>query len=228
MKRLIATDYDGTFSRGGISEFDIEAVKKWRKAGNYFGFVTGRGTDFFDLCREKGIETDYFLVYNGSMLALGDGTPVKEYFIPAGVFSRLSDFFSRVPDVRYYDKPSGEDFYHHFYASFDCAERALEVGKEANALFGEEVTAFVNGPHVNIGVKGSGKAQGVFDALEYFGLPDDAAAVFGDDYNDLEMITAHNGWAVSSAREEVLKVAPHVCGSVGEAALMLLEQNSKL
>jgi hypothetical protein len=38
------------------------------------------------------------------------------------------------------------------------------------------------------------------------------------------MIVTHNGWAVDSARPAVLEKAPHVCRSVGEAALALLDR----
>ena len=99
------------------------------------------------------------------------------------------------------------------------------MAAEVNRLFGDRVTAFVNGEHVNIGKKGSGKAQGVLDALAYFGWQPAEAAVFGDDFNDLEMITALDGWAMATARPEVLAKAPHVCESIGEAAAQFNKEN---
>ena len=101
----------------------------------------------------------------------------------------------------------------------------MAAAAEVNRLFGDRVTAFVNGEHVNIGKKGSGKAQGVRDALAYFGFAPEEAAVFGDDFNDLEMITALDGWAVATARPEVLAKAPHVCASIGDAAAQFLKEN---
>ena len=95
-------------------------------------------------------------------------------------------------------------------------KQALAVAAEAEKLFGEELAIFVNGEHINIGIKGSSKAQGVFDALAYYGLPQDAAIVFGDDYNDMEMLAAHDGWAVATARPAVLEKAPHVCRDLAE------------
>ena len=59
-------------------------------------------------------------------------------------------------------------------------------------------------------------------ALQHFGLPADSAAVVGDDYNDLDMILAHNGWAVESGRQEVVAQAPHTCKSVGDLIESLL------
>jgi|GEM_PF-6008828 len=221
MKKLIATDYDGTFRRGGIiNPKDREAVKLWREKGNYFGFVTGRGMDFFETAKNDGIEVDFMLIYNGAMLARPDATVIKEYLIPRSTFEKLYSFFAALPDARLNSKPNEKEFYHQHYSSFDSPERALDVADEVNRLFGNEINAVVNGVHVNIGKKGSGKARGVTDALEYFSLPSDAAAVFGDDFNDIDMLIKHSGWAVSTARPEVLKLAPHICESVGEYILM--------
>ena len=222
-KLLIATDFDGTFIRGGkIDPADLEAIAAWRRAGRLFGFVTGRGTVFFDTAREYGVAADYFLLYNGAMLALPDRTVCKEYMIPRGVFAQLEAHFRALPDVCWFNEAGDAPFYHQYYATMETPERALQAAERVNRLFGEYVTAYVNGPHVNIGKKGSGKAQGVFDALAYFHLPRDAAAVFGDDFNDMEMLRVHGGWAVATARPEVLAMAPHVCESVGKAAKELM------
>lgn len=225
MKQLIATDFDGTFIRGHvIAPEDRAAIEAWRASGRLFGFVTGRGVDFFDTAKEYGISADFFLLYNGAMLALPDRRVVKEYLIPRDTFTKIEAFFRTVPDVCSFDKAGEAPFYHQYYARMDCAERAVTVAEEVNRRFGTEVTAFVNGEHVNIGKKGSSKAQGVFDALAYFGLPTSAAAVFGDDYNDMEMLAVHKGWAVATARPQVLASAPHVCESVGTAARELMEE----
>ena len=224
-KRLIATDFDGTFYRNrALDPADLAAVAAWRAAGGLFGFVTGRGVDFFDTAKKEGLEADFFVLYNGALLADGAGKTLKEYLIGRDTFAALYGVFRAMPDVKSCDTPDERPFYHQYYARFETPEEALAAAEEANRIFGDRVTAFVNGEHVNIGRKGSGKTQGVFDALEYFGLSADAAAVFGDDYNDLDMIVTHNGWAVDTARPAVLEKAPHVCRSVGEAALTLLDR----
>ena len=225
MKQLIATDFDGTFIRGHeIAPEDRTAIEAWRASGKLFGFVTGRGVDFFDTAKEYGVAADVFSLYNGALLALPDRTVVKEYLIARETFTKIEAFFRTVPDACAFDEVRDAPFYHQYYARMENAERAVKVAEEVNRRFGTEVTAFVNGAHVNIGKKGSSKAQGVFDALAYFGLPPTAAAVFGDDYNDMEMLAVHKGWAVATARPQVLASAPHVCESVGAAARELMEE----
>lgn len=228
MKKLIATDFDGTFIRGGVIDPGYHTdIRAFREAGGLFGFVTGRGTDFFDTIREYGVTADYLLLYNGSLLALPDGSVVKEYLIPRQTFAALESFFAADPAVCAFDKTGNEPFYRHYYARYDTPELALEAAAEVNRLYGDRVTAFVNGVHVNIGKKGSGKTQGVRDALTYFGLKEEEAAVFGDDFNDLDMITALNGWAVNTARPEVLAKAPHVCESVAAQAKIFLSERNR-
>lgn len=228
MKKLIATDFDGTFIRGGVIDPGYHTdIRAFREAGGRFGFVTGRGTDFFDTIREYGVTADYLLLYNGSLMALPDGSVVKEYLIPRQTFAALESFFAADPAVCAFDKTGNEPFYRHYYARYDTPELALEAAAEVNRLYGDRVTAFVNGVHVNIGKKGSGKTQGVRDALTYFGLKEEEAAVFGDDFNDLDMITALNGWAVNTARPEVLAKAPHVCESVAAQAKIFLSERNR-
>ena len=226
-KKLIATDFDGTFYRHGkLDPADLSAVKAWRETGRLFGFVTGRGIDFIGTAREMGIEADYFLIYNGALLALPDGTVCREYLIGREQFARVAAFFETISDARYFDKPEEKQWYHQYYATMPTQTRALEVAAEMEPLFGKELAIFVNGEHINIGKKGSSKAQGVFDALEHFGLQKDAALVFGDDYNDMEMLAAHDGWAVATARPAVLEKAPHICKNLAEVIYAILSSTA--
>ena len=226
MKRLIATDFDGTFYRGRqIDPGYHTSIRAFRQAGGLFGFVTGRGTDFLETVMELDVTADFFCLYNGSLLALPDGTAVKEYRITRADFAALESFFAASPDVCSFDKATDAPDYPHYYARYDTPELALAAATEVNRLYGNRVTAFVNGEHVNIGKKGSSKTQGVLDALSYFGLKKEEAAVFGDDFNDLEMIVSLDGWAVSAGRPEVVAQASHVCGSVGEAAARFIKEN---
>ena len=108
MKKLIATDFDGTFIRNGVIDPGYHtAIRDFREAGGLFGFVTGRGTDFFRTAEEYGVPADFFCLYNGSLLALPDGTPVKEYRIPRADFAALEAFFAASPEVCSFDRAAG-------------------------------------------------------------------------------------------------------------------------
>ncbi len=60
------------------------------------------------------------------------------------------------------------------------------------------------------------KWHGVSALLDYYGLHGEQAAVFGDDYNDVEMIKNCVGIAVENAVAEVKNAAKFICGSNDE------------
>lgn len=228
MKRLIATDFDGTFYRNNrIDEKDAEGVRLWRAAGNKFGFVTGRGTDFFGTAKGLGAEADFFILYNGALITDENGRVIFEDFIDRKTFSELESFFEKSPDVCSFSRAGSEERYHQYYARYETAERAVEVAAEVNALFGQKVSAVVNYYHINIGAKGTGKAEGVSRILEYYGFAPDEAAAVGDDRNDVAMLKSHRGWAVDTARDEIKAAAAHTCAGVGDLALLLLKEKGE-
>lgn len=223
-KRIIATDFDGTFLiEGKIPPNTEKNIARWRNAGNYFGFVTGRGVDFFETLKKYGVGyADFVIVYNGALVCDIKGNIIHEDLIERDTFRLIEKELEKYDDAIFIDKTGEELFYHQYYAEYNSPERALEIAAIVNVKFSDKVTAFVNGRHVNIGAKGSGKAQGVYHILDFYGFPRDAAAAVGDDFNDLEMIKEHNGWAVETARKEILAQAPHICKNVGDLAEKLL------
>lgn len=221
-KRLIATDYDGTLNRGGVIDGHTRnAIDAWRASGRYFGVVTGRDVGFYDTAREVGLPVDFLIVYTGSLILSAEKSVLYESLIPADLFAELERAISEYPDVSWYSTADGKPR-HHYYATFPSAERALQVREELLPAFGDRLSIFINGPHINIGNIGTGKAESVRLILKHFSLPADSAAVVGDDYNDLDMILAHNGWAMASGKPDVVKKAPHVCESVGDLIDSLL------
>ena len=223
-KKLIATDYDGTLRRlGVITKKDRKYIELFRKKGGLFGVVTGRGSDFPKTAAEDGITCDFFILCNGSLILDKDGNLIKEFLIPRDIFVSLEKKFETYEGLRSYSKANDSEFYHHYYSRCDSVEQARQIADEINKEFGDKVTAFVNGDNVNIGLKGSSKAEGVRIAAEYFGLTQEDCAVVGDDYNDLDMIVSLHGWAMKTGRREVRKAAEHLTSSVGALAKELME-----
>lgn len=69
MRKIMASDYDGTLNQGGISSETIEAIKKWQRKGNLFGIVTGRdfvnGFEYFT--KEFSFPFDFIISHNGAV-----------------------------------------------------------------------------------------------------------------------------------------------------------------
>ena len=68
MRKIIATDYDGTLAQGGIHPHVVEAIERFRAAGNLFGVVTGRDRrGSIDAFRSEGkFGFDFVLALNGA------------------------------------------------------------------------------------------------------------------------------------------------------------------
>ncbi|MBQ7923466.1 MAG: HAD hydrolase family protein [Clostridia bacterium] len=75
MKKLIASDYDGTLNQGGIPEHVAEAIERFRATGHLFGVSTGRSRrDSFELFRAEGRFTfDFVIALNGAQIYDGEG-----------------------------------------------------------------------------------------------------------------------------------------------------------
>ncbi|MBQ3956881.1 MAG: HAD family phosphatase [Clostridia bacterium] len=75
---ILASDYDGTLNRGGISEPVREAIASFRAAGNLFGIVTGRDYWMYDTVIRENLSIDFILAMSGAMLIATDGPRAGE------------------------------------------------------------------------------------------------------------------------------------------------------
>jgi len=72
--KILASDFDGTLNRGGVSDYDKSAISAWQEAGNLFGIVTGR--DFNGIWYEvvkHNLNVDFLGAYNGGVIYDGNG-----------------------------------------------------------------------------------------------------------------------------------------------------------
>lgn len=230
MKRLIASDYDGTLSiHDQVSEENRAAIARWQKAGGLFGVVTGRGRSFPQRMAGHGVKCDYYLCYNGALLLDGEGNVLRDIRMNWDVFHRLQLAFEQRPDALDYST-AGEDqteTYSQYSALMPTCEAAAEFVEELNQKMGDEISAYANGLNINIVKKGESKAEGVRHALAYFGLNEEAAAVVGDDLNDLDMLLQLNGWAMNSGRPSVIAAAKNHCDSIADLIDQLTAQSGK-
>ena len=67
--KIIATDYDGTLNHNGITDEKRKAISKWRKSGNLFGAVSGRGIkSLLEVIQDKIFEYDFLIANNGAII----------------------------------------------------------------------------------------------------------------------------------------------------------------
>lgn len=214
-KKLIASDFDGTLRRSeNITKSDADAVKEWQSQNNYFGIVTGRGKDFLEYIKELPVNPDFLIIYNGAYIIDKNNNVVFESYIDYDTFYDLEKLVSKTENVINFDKAEPGVSKHQYYATYDCTESALAAAILINQNMSDKVSAFVNGIHLNVAPKGSSKADGVRIIQNYYNLQKEEVAVVGDDYNDLDMIKAFDGWAMLTGKSDVKKQAKHICDSI--------------
>lgn len=101
--KILASDYDGTFRvNDEVSSENIEAVHAWRKAGNAFGFVSGRSMESIRReIEEHGIEIDFVIGNNGGVIYDKDFTEIKSYYIPFEKALDITSYLKKESCVSY-------------------------------------------------------------------------------------------------------------------------------
>lgn len=242
--KIIASDYDGTLNQNRIiAKRDIDAIKAWRAAGNQFGVVTGRGLP--GILHEMNYYSapfDFLICNNGC--ALYDGKPalLEQHAGKGELLPELCRFLAEkkglhvtvssreiLHHVRYEGQtPKPEELWISMEETssipdftqvdthFATGEEAGQLAAAVNRQFEGRVTAYQNGACVDIVPFGVSKSAGVRWYLARLGLPENAAVTVGDNFNDLDMLLAFEGYAITSGREEVAKQVGRTCDNIAD------------
>ena len=253
---ILASDYDGTLNRGGISQRDREAVAAFRAAGNLFGIVTGRDYWMYEtVCREQfGI--DFILALNGAMLIATDGPRAGEIlryerqkndgcmrWIAEHVGVRygyeVSTVLRRERVTFHAGHPEGDDRYaplswadevkEFTQMNTRCAteEDARRCVEEINARWGQTVNALQNGVCIDIPPAGIDKGEGVAMLARDAGVPPENVYCAGDNMNDLSMIARFHGMAVENAVPEIKSAAEHTLPGIAEMTEYIMQHGEE-
>ncbi|MGM9947340.1 HAD-IIB family hydrolase [Floccifex sp.] len=83
MTKILATDYDGTLKYAqNVMQEDLDAIKKWKEAGNLFVIVTGRSMESIKAQADLyQIPVDYYVTNNGGMVFDADGNKLFSSYL---------------------------------------------------------------------------------------------------------------------------------------------------
>lgn len=238
--KIIATDFDGTLNRGGISNADREAICRFRSAGNLFGVVTGRDYYMYKTLNELELEVDFVIALNGAMIISQNGEILREERAYGKVVRSITEFIkeytshnlscligltrlnfnSSYPDgnenLSSLIKANEIETFTHLNTVCDCDELAAKCVSEINKLYGNTVNALQNGCCIDIPPHGIDKGAGVAVYADMMEVPHENVWCAGDNMNDLAMITRFHGCAVSNARTEVKQAAERTYDGIYE------------
>ena len=105
---------------------------------------------------------------------------------------------------------------------FMTVEEAGKFTDYVNANFSKYVSAHHNGLGVDLPPPNISKVTGIKEYASRFDNPE--IYTVGDNVNDIEMIKAFNGFAVSNAVSEVKKVAKRHCNRIADLIETVLKE----
>ena len=239
--KIIASDYDGTINyQGKISDSDKEAIKRFRKAGNKFGIVTGRDVELASWIRqENGFEFDFVICCTGAFIRDGEGEVI--YVKKGKVDSFFDDIINKALELNASYFTVGDVLtkcHVDVLGKIPCPLSILTEFTQANSCFkndeiaeefvnyvkekySDKISAHRNGCCVDMPPVNTSKVTGMYEYASRFQSPEVYAV--GDNVNDLLMIKEFNGFAVSNAVESVKNAAPNQCDRICDMIEQLME-----
>ena len=246
--RLIATDYDGTLNHGGIDDAKLDAIRRWRAAGNIFGIISGRGPDFLaQLQKELGDDFDFLASCNGGIATDRAGNDLFRHQcdnVDAKAF--VEDLFAwgaHTLYVNYDDQcillgtedcrepyafippeqlPPITSFYK-MATFFATPEEAEAMAAKIRAKYGDKVNPLQNWWCVDIAPFGVDKATGIRELCAHYGVAEQDVIAVGDNLNDMAMIEAFYSYAMEHGNEDLKQAATHTTPNVTDMILRELE-----
>ena len=241
--KIIASDYDGTLNHGGIDKGKIEAISSWRKAGNIFSIISGRGApDLVDLYKKQSFECDYLIADNGAVIMKPNGEIVCEDKIDVSVakpflkflFSQgckwgyvQTSFPCRVfkdNDFEDYDEDECFTFeelpeFEYIYqinTALDSFEESANVTKAIKESFGDVLNPLQNGTCIDIVSVNMDKAKGIYKFIELLGAEYEDVITVGDNINDKDMIKEFRSYAMENAVPLIKELADYETPGITE------------
>ena len=246
--KLIGSDYDGTLNHGGIDAAKMDAIRRWRAAGNVFGVVSGRGPDFLaELTAQLGDNFDFYASCNGGVAVDAAGNPLFDYRceeVDARAFVsdllawgapfayvNYDDVCIRVGDetttdeIEYLVEEMPDLPYFHKMAVFlPGPDEAGALVERVRAKYGDKVNPLQNWWCVDIAPYGVDKAAGLRRLAAHFGVAQESIIAVGDNLNDAAMVGAFRGYAMAQGSEELKAIAAFVTESVTDLIMKELAE----
>lgn len=238
--KIIASDYDGTLNQGGIDDKKRDAIKRWRKAGNLFGIVSGRGLgDLVEIPVKQNFECDFLLASNGAVTAKADGTVLAESRCDGALARPLIEFIfgigcswasvhtafrcivdendeERLDDEFTFETLPEIPYFNQISTILPDDESAERVTAAIKEKFGDVLNPLQNGRCIDVVSADMNKAKGLYVFLELVGAEYDDLITVGDNINDTHMIAEFRSYAMENAVQSIKDIADDITPGITE------------
>lgn len=246
--RVVVSDYDGTLKifQKPMDPGVVDAIHRWRDAGNRFGIASGRDYEMMiHEIRAHGIPFDFLILANGGAIYDAEENLLQATFIdnalipqilshPAGLDSSHYQLFAK--DKIYFFERRKTFFSDlgvpYVPVDFEAAlalkdlvqisfwyrnhQEPIDHVKTLIADFGDRAGFQTNVYAIDINRKEVNKAWGIGQALSLLGLDGAEVHAVGDGGNDVDMIRRYNGYTVAGAVPEAKAAARKVYADAAE------------
>ncbi len=240
---IIASDFDGTICRvyGDeycISEKDRNAIQCWQQEGNRFGIVTGRGSELFDEESVQMIKLDYAVVYNGALIMDGNRNVIAEEYISRELAEDYAAFIRQFPGLEECEfgfacrdpkaAPTDGNIkgVYQIFTGGNVQEEVDRAVALCNEHYGDTIITYKNGDCINAVKRGVSKATGIRAYMRAVGCTEREVFSVGDNYNDLPMLYAFDGYVVNTADKEIRDLIPNHCEDMDDLMMQAKKRYS--
>lgn len=246
---LFASDYDGTLCFvGGVAQGDIEALKRYRDAGNHVAIVTGRSlASLIEATKDLNIPFDYMAGDNGGIVLDSQLNILYRQEINLSEGHRIIEFLKNQDIIDFYvDDGILSGQYKYDMAVFNIktskkiplneilAKKSIVGIKVKNAsnlhakvlkdkiedLQLNSAIVYQNNDMLDVVPIGVSKATAIEFICKYQHY--DNIYTIGDAENDLPMIIAYDGFTLNSADIVVQNQASKIFNSVKQCIEYLI------
>lgn len=248
--KILGSDFDGTLTYGGIDPNKCEAIDAWRRAGNLFGLVSGRGPSFLQNLRNQYplLRMDFLVAYNGAFIVdaegntlnttvcdgvsardltadlLAWGCPVVYVSGPVGYSVRREGEPLREGECRLSDIPRDLPWFYQISVQPETYAEAEVMTRKLKETYNHRLNPLQNGICIDIVAPTVNKAEGLRQVAALFHGDEANIIAVGDNLNDLDMIRAFPSYAMENGVEEVRQAAGRTVRDVTD--LIRLEMGS--
>lgn len=226
MKKILASDYDGTFY---LNEKDlqknIEEIKKFRRKGNIFVIATGNNyEEFMKTVIKFDIEYDYLILDDGGAIIDKDNNMVDTNFIDTCVIKEIYEMMKNESyNIAMFNQWKKEKEYQEKnITKISTRIKDIDKAKALTQNIKETFENYVNVytmifDEINIVEAISNKIDKM-KAIEKIAkiekVHNNDVCVVGDGYNDIMMIKHFNGYCMENSVKELLDICPNRVKSI--------------
>lgn len=228
MKKILISDYDGTFYQNDRDiKKNIDKVNEFRTLDNLFVLATGRSyVDSKQKIDKYEIPYDYLILNHGALLLSKDLEIIKVFTLDKELVDSILEYANNDKDI--YDVILISAFDKNVTDTLNIVkimlklysyDKALEVKNYIDKSYTNIKSYFISEDNhylVEVVSNKASKSLMIDKILDKEEIVKKNVYTIGDGINDIEMIRDYNGYRVSNSCKELVSVTDRVIDNVSD------------